>query len=354
MAARPATRLTGEQRRIARVFIEEGLRVGAPRKYMKAILEAGLVESGLRNLPGGMDDSAGPLQQRPSQGWGTRTQVRNPRRAARKFYAVARRVDRPGMSAGRLAQAVQRSAFPGRYARRSGEAGRILRGTLRRGAPGGGAVTRVTSRRVSRRVLDLTRRLGALPGLEQSPPPQARPVLSAALAGVKTLDPRPAVVRDLQVQPSAPAAVSVRDQLRRIERQRLRRIERQITTTTTSRRASGGRRAAGGGLGDIVRFSREAQAAGLVTTSGKRARKLTSAGRVSDHWIGNRAATARDWSGSPQAMARFARRVARELGIRGYRPGAIRNVTRGGYRYQLIFGTPDHMDHVHLGIRRVR
>ncbi|HEV7870199.1 MAG TPA: NlpC/P60 family protein, partial [Modestobacter sp.] len=55
-------------------------------------------------------------QQRPSQGWGTPEQVRDPAYAAGKFYE--RLVQVPNWQTGRLtevAQRVQRSGFPDAY-----------------------------------------------------------------------------------------------------------------------------------------------------------------------------------------------------------------------------------------------
>jgi hypothetical protein len=96
-----------------------------------ALWEAGLVESGLRNLPYGDADSVGALQQRPSQGW---TGLMNPYRAAVEFLqrAIAKRPWRG--TAGQLAQAVQVSAYPDRYDAMSGVARRFLRsgGIVRR------------------------------------------------------------------------------------------------------------------------------------------------------------------------------------------------------------------------------
>lgn len=74
--------------------------------------EAGVVESGMKNLNYGDRDSLGALQQRPSQGW---KHPRIPFLAAEDFLeqAIAKRPWKG--SAGQLAQAMQRSAFPGRY-----------------------------------------------------------------------------------------------------------------------------------------------------------------------------------------------------------------------------------------------
>lgn len=94
----------------------------------KALLSAGLVESNLRHVRYGDRDSLGFLQQRPSQGWGAyRPGMRGVRADIRDFLLRARALDqnyrgRPGQ----LAQAVQRSAFPGRYAQQLPEVMSIL------------------------------------------------------------------------------------------------------------------------------------------------------------------------------------------------------------------------------------
>ncbi|MCX5207689.1 C40 family peptidase [Streptomyces sp. NBC_00237] len=87
-------------------------------------LMTGLQESGLRNVPHGHADSVGLFQQRPSQGWGTRAELLNPRRSSRLFYGSnpgrpPGLTDIPGwetMPPGDAAQAVQHSAHPELYA----------------------------------------------------------------------------------------------------------------------------------------------------------------------------------------------------------------------------------------------
>jgi murein DD-endopeptidase MepM/ murein hydrolase activator NlpD len=99
-----------------------------------------LQESGLENLDHGDRDSLGLFQQRPSQGWGTVQQIRDPRSAALAFFGgstsphfnpasgrsspaglldVAGWADLPVTVA---AQSVQRSAFPGAYAKHEARA----------------------------------------------------------------------------------------------------------------------------------------------------------------------------------------------------------------------------------------
>jgi hypothetical protein len=86
----------------------------------------GLVESNLVNVQHGDRDSLGVFQQRPSMGWGSPAQVTNVLYAATKFFSRF-----PGnwknMAPGDVAQSVQRSAFPGKYAQRMGQADGLVR-----------------------------------------------------------------------------------------------------------------------------------------------------------------------------------------------------------------------------------
>jgi len=105
----------------------------------------------------------------------------------------------------------------------------------------------------------------------------------------------------------------------------------------------------------IIPLSQRAHALGLKTTSGKRGTVNTASGGVSDHYSGNKSATARDWSGPPQKMDRLARSIAKDLGVKDFKGGVL-NVNRGGYRYQLLWKTNvggNHFDHVHLGIKKL-
>lgn len=126
--------------RVTRDALHVARQLGASPKEIKAMIEAGIVESGMENLRHGDRDSQGFLQQRPSQGWGSVAQVTNVKHAAESFLSRARAANRPGQSAGQLAQAVQRSAFPGRYDAVAAAAAHIVaQGTGGAGSPTGGA-----------------------------------------------------------------------------------------------------------------------------------------------------------------------------------------------------------------------
>jgi len=95
---------------------------------------------------------------------------------------------------------------------------------------------------------------------------------------------------------------------------------------------------------------------GLTKTSTKRNTELTSSGLVSDHYIGCRECYAIDNSGSVSAMDHGARVIISRLG--GHYTGGelVYDVTRGGYRIQVLYRTyvgGNHFTHVHVGVRKV-
>lgn len=119
---------TPEQRQNIAIALRESRR-DSPR-VRQALLEAMSVESTFRNLNYGDRDSRGVLQQRrqfyPHSGQNVGYDIA-------QFLQRARQADRQigrGASAGQLAQAVQRSAFPGRYDQHAQEASKLLGGNL--------------------------------------------------------------------------------------------------------------------------------------------------------------------------------------------------------------------------------
>jgi hypothetical protein len=102
-----------EQIANAATIVAVGKRMQVPEHGLVIAIATALQESGLRNLDHGDRDSLGLFQQRPSQGWGTPTQLTDPTYAATAFYR--RLLEVPGwqqMSVNQAAQAVQRSATP--------------------------------------------------------------------------------------------------------------------------------------------------------------------------------------------------------------------------------------------------
>jgi TP901 family phage tail tape measure protein len=108
--------ISDDMLRNAAIIVAVGRAMGATKKDRVTALDVALVESGLHNLPFGDRDSLGLFQQRPSQGWGTPSQVMNPRYAAHAFYAsLMRYPQRSYWPIGKAAQIVQRSAYPDIY-----------------------------------------------------------------------------------------------------------------------------------------------------------------------------------------------------------------------------------------------
>ncbi|MFT3798769.1 LysM peptidoglycan-binding domain-containing protein [Microbacterium sp.] len=125
--AASATALDAEQQANAQIIIQVGRERGVPDRGIAIALAAAMVESWIRNVDHGDRDSLGLFQQRPSAGWGTADQVRDPYWAAAAFFggpsdpngtATRGLLDVDGwesMDFGAAAQAVQVSAYPERY-----------------------------------------------------------------------------------------------------------------------------------------------------------------------------------------------------------------------------------------------
>lgn len=124
--------LDDEQTRIAEAIITVGQDTGVPVRGLVVALATAAVESRLRNLDHGDRDSLGVFQQRPSSGWGTPEQITDVTYSSAAFFggsdgpnSSGAASEPPGllditgwkdMPVGEAAQAVQRSAFPDRYA----------------------------------------------------------------------------------------------------------------------------------------------------------------------------------------------------------------------------------------------
>jgi hypothetical protein len=130
---KPVAGLTQAQTNNAYIIVEVGRQMQLPKRAYVVAVATALQESYLRNLANpavpasvklphdGTDrnyDSIGLFQQRPSMGWGTAAQLMDPAQAAARFYARLRKVGNwPSLSVAGAAQAVQRSAYPGAYAK---------------------------------------------------------------------------------------------------------------------------------------------------------------------------------------------------------------------------------------------
>jgi hypothetical protein len=115
----------------AKIIDQVAVQRGLPGQATLVALMTALQESQLQNLTYGDRDSVGLFQQRPSVGWGTVTQILDPRYAAQAFFGGAAPPSPPGlvdidgwpsMSYNDAAQAVQVSGKPDEYGKHEQEA----------------------------------------------------------------------------------------------------------------------------------------------------------------------------------------------------------------------------------------
>ncbi|GAB3659459.1 heavy metal transporter [Nocardioides korecus] len=129
--------LDPEQARYATLIAALGVRRGLPARAVSIALATAYQESKIRNLTHGDRDSLGLFQQRPSQGWGTTAQVRDPYHATNAFYdGLAKVPNYRDMRITEAAQRVQRSGFPEAYQAHAQDA-RTLASVLTGFSPGG-------------------------------------------------------------------------------------------------------------------------------------------------------------------------------------------------------------------------
>jgi hypothetical protein len=128
---------TSDPEQMANVATIAGIAMkrGLPARAATIALATARQESKFRNLRYGDRDSQGLFQQRPSQGWGTVKQVRDPVHATNAFYDALVKVDRyRALQITDVAQQVQRSAYPQAYADHEQE-GRVYASALTGNSP---------------------------------------------------------------------------------------------------------------------------------------------------------------------------------------------------------------------------
>ncbi len=119
--------LNEEQRRNAATIVGVARDLGAPPRAWLVALATAMQESTLLNLDYGDRDSLGLFQQRPSQGWGSPAQVRDPVYATTIFIERLMQVPRwETLPVTEAAQTVQRSGFPTAYAKWEGLAAELV------------------------------------------------------------------------------------------------------------------------------------------------------------------------------------------------------------------------------------
>jgi len=115
-----------EQAQIAATIAGVAARHRLPHQAVTIALAAALQKSKLHNLDYGDRDSVGIFQQRPSEGWGSATELQDPVYATTKFYAALIKVHGYAkMPVDRAAQAVQHSADGSAYQQWTDIAGQL-------------------------------------------------------------------------------------------------------------------------------------------------------------------------------------------------------------------------------------
>jgi hypothetical protein len=106
-----------DQAHNASIIAAIGVDRGLPARAVSIALATAYQESKIHNVDHGDRDSLGLFQQRPSQGWGSPSQVQDPVYATNAFYDALQRVDGyESMNISRAAQLVQHSADGSAYA----------------------------------------------------------------------------------------------------------------------------------------------------------------------------------------------------------------------------------------------
>ncbi|WP_370072269.1 C40 family peptidase [Streptacidiphilus sp. MAP5-3] len=120
-AGSPATggvNLTSEQISNAQIIYQVSADLNLPQQAAVVAISTAMQESSLVNLPRGDLDSVGLFQQRPSQGWGSPSQLMDPVYASKAFFGRLVQVPNwQNLPVTQAAQAVQQSGYPGAYSK---------------------------------------------------------------------------------------------------------------------------------------------------------------------------------------------------------------------------------------------
>lgn len=122
--------LDTEQAENAALIAAIGVHRNLPARAVSIALATAYQESKMVNIEHGDRDSLGLFQQRPSQGWGTESEILDPVHATNAFYDALVKIDGyESMRITEAAQKVQHSAFPEAYEDHA-EDGRALASAL--------------------------------------------------------------------------------------------------------------------------------------------------------------------------------------------------------------------------------
>jgi predicted secreted protein len=309
--------MANDRQKILGAINREASQIKDPRarkKFLRAAVQTGIVESGLRNLSYGDADSQGWRQERGSL-------YKNPtniKASVRRFREEFQQHYDPGEASYEVAAQVQRPAaqYRGRYKDVAGEAERILAGQPTAQAASSAAPAGPSYRTVPGKDMSADRQALRINYLSERGKPGALLELGAGLREAQdTPDRRVKVQGSPQQQPSSKSQGSTPNGLRAA----------------------------------IDGFD------GLVGKYGAPITAKQEPGHASggDHDPAVKGASARDIGGDEATREKIFKDLTRRLGVKGavYK-GADINVTKGGVRYQIISRDHGSGPHLHVGFRR--
>ena len=333
--------LTAEQKAVARRIAQIARKRGATPKEIKSAFETGLVESGLRNLPGGDRDSQGWRQERAS----LYKDPRNLDASINRYFDETGAVKGKYGTAGALAAAVQRPAaqYRGRYQERSAEAEALMRQFGGAGvAPAAGGTT--------------ARAKVVSPGVDNS---EARVQALQQFLANKNSDPiqLALAIRQSQDVPAVTRQSSSSDSEQGNETDRPAQGHYSVE--------AGANRAGAGLTADMKAFLNAMTASGrsVKVTTGTNHNRMTTTGNVSDHFSGNGVDIGSSANGFPStgggagdliaahAIKRASGKSWKES-LALARKGGAYTFNRNGKRTQVIYKSSvggNHWNHVHIG-----
>jgi hypothetical protein len=152
-----------QQMQNASTIAAVGMKLGVPSFGIEIAEATARQESKFYNLSGGSYDSLGLFQQRPSQGWGTASEIMDTTYSSTAFYNALLKVSNwQNLPLTQAAQDVQHSAYPDAYAAHEDEAKVLM--SVFTGTVGGGLTCTLDGPTFSPQATDST----GLTGLGQS------------------------------------------------------------------------------------------------------------------------------------------------------------------------------------------
>lgn len=322
--------LTKPQKKLAKKILKVGRKRGASKQALIAAMETARVEANFSNPAGGDGTSVGWRQEIDSYGSAKRRM--NVKGAAKRFFSEAAEIGDRG-SAGELAQAVQKSAYPDRYGEHQAEAKSLVKsihGGVKKKADKKKSTT--TSSGPSREAI-AERHMATADYFRGPRDHDSLIALASTLRTIKAKD-------SSQEMSSKDAKTGGRHG---------------HPEDHASKGAAGAGAKVGGGWDGTEKLVKSAvkKAGGSIGSTKRTPEENRAVGgsSTSDHLTTNKSAFAVDTDASDAV----AKNLAKRFGFPTYKGLQTKTIKIGGqtYRIQLIWQAEGHYDHVHFGAHRV-